>query len=64
LCKQEPGFASGASLLEGVKVNLHLFEFDAVVGELAIEVMVVVDLAGEPPVIVVNKGIVNVTARC
>src|SRR6267142_6161662 len=43
-CKQEPGFAGGASLAKGIEVNLHLFELDAGVGKLAIEVAVVVDL--------------------
>jgi len=46
-------------LADRVDVDLHLFEFDAGVGELAIEVAVAVDLAGESPVIVVNEGIVE-----
>src|SRR6266850_339913 len=56
-CEQELGFASGASLLEGIEVDLHLFELDAGIGELAIEVVVVVDLMGESPVVMVNEGI-------
>src|SRR6267142_1045771 len=59
LCEQEPGFTSGVSLLEGIKVDLHLFKLDAGVGELAIEVAVTVDLAGESPVVMVNEGIVK-----
>src|SRR6267142_1087876 len=58
-CKQEPSFASGASLAEGVEVDLHLFELDAGVGELAIEVTVAVDLVSESPVIEVNEGIME-----
>src|SRR6266850_6439871 len=58
-CKQEPGLASGMHLAEGIEVDLHLFELDAGVGELAIEVAVAVDLAGEPPVIEVNEGIME-----
>src|SRR6266850_8364484 len=58
-CEQEPGLAGRASLLEGIEVDLHLFEFDAGVGKLTIEVAVVVDLTGEPPIIVVNKGVME-----
>src|SRR6266850_1710043 len=58
-CKQEPGFTSRASLLDGIEVDLHLFELDAGVGELTIKVAVVVDLTGKSPVVVVNKGIVK-----
>src|SRR6266850_4673768 len=57
-CEQELGFASGASLAEGIKVDLHLFEFDTGASKFVIEVAVVVDLAGESPIIVINKGIV------
>ena len=45
--------------MEGIEVDLHLFEFDAGVGKLTIEVAVVVDLTGEPPIIVVNKGVME-----
>src|SRR6266850_5536311 len=58
-CEQEPGFASRASLVKGIEVDLHLFELDTGVGELAIEVAVVVDLVGESPVVMVNEGIVK-----
>ena len=58
-CKQEPGFASRASLLDGAKVDLHLFELNTGVRELTIEVAVLVDLSGESPIVVVNKGIVK-----
>src|SRR6267142_3047764 len=58
-CEQEPSFTSGASLAEGIEVNLHLFELDAGVGKLTIEVAIAVDLAGQSPVIEVNKGIVE-----
>src|SRR6266850_5190643 len=58
-CKQEASLASGASLADRVKVDLHLFEFDTGIGELAIEVAVAVDLTSESPVIVVNKGVVE-----
>ena len=51
--------ASGASLAEGTEVNLHLFELDAGVGELTIEVTVTVDLTGEPPIIKVNEGVME-----
>src|SRR5882672_3733116 len=57
--KQEPGLASRTGLAEGIEVDLHLFELDAGVGELAIEVTVVMDLAGESPVIEVNEGIME-----
>src|SRR6267142_379065 len=43
--KQEASLASGASLGDRVEVDLHLFEFDAGVGELVIEVAVSMDLA-------------------
>src|SRR6267142_1119087 len=59
LCEQEPGFASGAHLAEGIEVDLHLFKLDTGVGELAIEVVVMVDLTGESPVIEVNEGIMK-----
>src|SRR6266850_3745805 len=59
LCEQEPGFAGRASLAKGIEVDLHLFELDAGVGELAIKVAVAVDLVGEPPIIKVNEGIVE-----
>src|SRR6267142_5342936 len=59
LREQEPSFTSGASLAEGVKVDLHLFKLDAGVGELAIEVAVAMDLAGKSPVIEVNEGIME-----
>src|SRR6267142_5333322 len=58
-CKQEASLASRVSLTDRVEVDLHLFEFDAGVGKLAIEVAVAVDLAGESPIIVVNKGIME-----
>src|SRR6266850_909212 len=58
-CEQEPRFASGASLLDALEVDLQLFELDAGVGELVIEVVVVVDLTGESPIVVVNKGIIK-----
>src|SRR6267142_7080374 len=57
--KQKASFASGVSLADRIEVDLHLFEFDAGVRELAIEVMVVVDLTGESPVIMVNEGIME-----
>src|SRR6267142_1655342 len=57
--KQEASLASGTSLADRVEVDLHLFEFDAGIGELAIEVTVLVDLAGESPVIMVNEGIME-----
>src|SRR6267142_2895110 len=57
--EQEPRFAGGASLLDGIEVDLHLFELDAGVSKLAVEVTVVVDLMGESPVIMVNEGIVK-----
>ena len=59
LGKQESGFASGASLLDGTKVDLQLFELDAGVSELAVEIAVAMDLAGKPPIIVVNEGIME-----
>jgi len=49
--------------LDALKVNLQLFELDAGVGELAIEVAVMVDLVGESPVVVVNKGIIVTPQR-
>src|SRR6267142_3189149 len=55
-CEQEPGFASRASLLDGAEVDLHLFKLDAGVSKLVIEIVVAVDLAGESPLVVVNKG--------
>src|SRR6267142_1555961 len=57
--KQEASLASGASLTDRVEVDLHLLKFDAGVGELAIEVAVVGDFASEPPVVVVDEGIVK-----
>jgi len=36
-----------------------LFELDTGIGEFAIEVAVAMDLSGESPIIVVNKGIVE-----
>src|SRR6266850_3414492 len=57
--KQEASLASGTSLTDRIEVNLHLLEFDTGVGELAIEVVVSVDLAGESPVIMVDEGIME-----
>src|SRR6267142_3908882 len=62
--KQEASLASGASLTDRVEVDLHLLELDAGVGELAIEVAVSVDLTGKPPVIVVDKGVVEFFYDC
>jgi len=45
--------------LEGIEVDLHLLKLDAGVSEFAVEVAVVVNLMGEPPVIMVNKGIME-----
>src|SRR6266850_1234754 len=58
-CKQEASLAGGVSLADHVEVDLHLFKFDAGVGELAIEVTVSVDLAGKSPIIVVDKGVME-----
>ena len=58
-CEQELGFASRASLLEGIEVNLHLFKLDTGIRKLTIEVAVAVDFSGEPPIIVVNEGIMK-----
>src|SRR5882672_10463409 len=58
-CKQEASLASGASLTDRIEVDLHLFEFDAGVGEFVIEVAVTVDFAGESPIVVINEGIVE-----
>src|SRR6267142_7067811 len=57
--KQEATLARGASLTNCIEVDLHLLEFDAEVGELAIEVAVAVDLAGKSPIVVVDEGIVE-----
>src|SRR6266850_2937372 len=53
-CKQEATLARGAGLADRIEVDLHLLEFDADVGELAVELAVSVDLTGESPVVVVN----------
>src|SRR6266850_4811387 len=45
--KQEATLARGAGLADRVEVDLHLLEFDAKVGELAVEVAVAMDLAGK-----------------
>ena len=58
-CEQEPRFASGASLLDALEVDLQLFKLDAGVRELTIKVAVTMDLAGKSPVVVVNKGIMK-----
>jgi len=57
--KQESGLASGAGLLDGIKVNLQLLELDAGVGEFAVEVTVAMNLLGESPIVVVNEGIMK-----
>ena len=57
--KQEVSLASGASLTDRIEVDLHLFEFDAGVRKLAIEVAVTVDLVGKSPVVMVDEGIVE-----
>src|SRR6267142_762018 len=57
--KQEVSFASGTSLADRVEVDLHLLKFDTGVGELAVEFTVVVDLVGESPVVMVNKGVME-----
>src|SRR6266850_5737986 len=49
--KQEATLARGASLSDRIEVDLHLLEFDAEVGELAVEFTVAMDLAGEPPIV-------------
>src|SRR6266850_4841793 len=48
--EQESGLAGSTSLAESIEVNLHLFELDAGIGKLAVEVAVAVDLAGESPI--------------
>jgi len=50
--KLEMGFAGGAGLLDSIEVDLQLFELDAGVGELVVKVTIVMDLAGESPVVV------------
>jgi len=50
--------AARASLLDGIKLNLEVLEFDAEVGKFGIEVVIVVYLAGESPVIIDDEGIV------
>src|SRR6267142_6641579 len=57
--QQEASLASGASLADCIEVDLHLLEFDAGIGELAIEVAVTMDLAGKSPIVVVNEGIME-----
>src|SRR6266850_3868578 len=57
--KQEATLARGAGLSDRVKVDLHLLELDAEVGELAVELAVSVDLAGEPPIVMVNEGVME-----
>src|SRR6267142_3387796 len=51
-CQLETGLTAVAGLLYGVELDLQVFEADTKVGQLGIEVVVVVHLAGESPVIV------------
>src|SRR6267142_6393184 len=58
-CKQEATLARRASLSDRVEVDLHLLELDAEVGELAVEFAVAVDFAGEPPVVMIDEGVME-----
>jgi len=58
MCKLETRLAARASLLNGIKLNLEVLEFDAEVGKSGIEVMIAVYLVGESPVIIDDEGIV------
>ena len=44
-------FAAGVSLLDGIKLGLEVFKFDGEVSILIVKIVVVMDLAGESPVI-------------
>jgi len=58
-CELETRLTAGVSQLDSVVFNLELLKFDAGVGEFTVEVMVVVHLTGESPVIVVNEGVME-----
>ena|SRR6266850_4705735 len=53
------GLAAGASLLDGIKLNLHVFELNAEVRELIVKISVSMDLTGEPPVVMSKKGVMQ-----
>ena len=52
------GLTTGSRLGNGVEPDLELFKLDADVCVLGIEVTVTMDLAHEPPIVMVNKGVV------
>jgi len=51
------GFATGASLLDSIKLGLKMFEFDGKVGIFVIKVVVAMDLTGKSSVIVDEERI-------
>ena len=57
VCELEMGFATGASLLDSIKLGLKMFEFDGKVGIFVIKVVVAMDLTGKSSVIVDEERI-------
>ena len=55
----ETGFGAGASQLDGVKLNLEVFELDTGVSVFKVEVTVSVHFLGKPPIVVDEEGIVK-----
>jgi len=58
-CELKAGLIAGASLLDGVKLYLEMFKLNAEVSIFSVKVTVVVYLAGEPPVVMGKKGVVQ-----
>src|SRR6267142_1414609 len=58
-CKLEMRLTAGVSQLNGIVFDLELFEFDAYVCELGVEVTVSVYLAGEAPIVVEKEVVVQ-----
>jgi len=59
MCELETRLTAGASHLNSVMLDLELFKFDAYVCELGVEVVVVVYLVGEAPIIVKKEVVVQ-----
>jgi len=51
VCELKVRFAAGVSLLDGIELSLEVFKFDGEVSILIVKIVVVMDLAGESPVI-------------